>query len=315
MILDAVEAADIQPGDRVLEIGPGTGNLTAELLKAGARVVAVEKDKNLAMKLPEQFVGDESFDLANLDVVEADFLKWNVAEAFARDDSQPRAKVVANIPYNITTDVLKTLLPLGHIFSDMIFMFQEEVAQRLIRDDAGASDYRPMSVRVQFYSVPRYVRSVPPLSFLPPPNVQSCLVGFRPKQPSELLELKGTERQFFSFVQVCFAQKRKMLKNNLKAVCDPETVQTLFKMLGRHEKTRPQELAMDEFVTMFNYLREDNINNDSDNKNNSSGGGGAAAEQDDSVISNVGGGGSNKVDEDETAEQKEQEGDGVILIA
>jgi|AntAceMinimDraft_12_1070368.scaffolds.fasta_scaffold32197_2 16S rRNA A1518/A1519 N6-dimethyltransferase RsmA/KsgA/DIM1 with predicted DNA glycosylase/AP lyase activity len=96
---------------------------------------------------------------------------------------------------------------------------QEEVAQRLIRDDAGASDYRPMSVRVHYYSEPYYIRPVTATCFDPAPNVESCLVGFRPKPRDQLLPLAGTHTQFFTFVQSCFAQKRKMLKNNMKAVC------------------------------------------------------------------------------------------------
>jgi hypothetical protein len=159
VILDAVEAADVQPGDRILEIGPGTGNLTVELLKAGAVITAVEKDRGLADKLMENFADD-----SNLEVCTDDFLKWNVGAAFkdvteavaaaaeaaaeaadgggdnggaandataapasaaarARSADLPRdgrAKVVANIPYNITTDILKTLLPMGDTFSNMV---------------------------------------------------------------------------------------------------------------------------------------------------------------------------------------------------
>ena len=302
VILDAVEAADVRAGDRILEIGPGTGNLTVELLKSGATITAVEKDRNLADKLIEQFEDDD-----NLEVIQADFLKWNVVEAFKdvtedieeetgtaaaalladggggggdddggndggggedssseakkktppsrRGDPDPRAKVVANIPYNITTDILKTLLPMGDTFSNMVFMFQEEVAQRLIRDDAGASDYRPMSVRVHYYSEPYYIRPVTAACFDPPPNVESCLIGFRPKPRDELLPLAGTDKQFFTFVQACFAQKRKMLKNNMKAVCDEETIAAAFELLGKHEKTRAQELSMEEYVTLFNFVR------------------------------------------------------------
>ena len=263
VILDAVEAAAIAPGDRILEIGPGTGNLTVEMLRAGATITAVEKDRSLADKLVETFEGEPG-----LEVTQADFLKWNVVEAF-RDVTEAvaaaggaggagadaRAKVVANIPYNITTDILKTLLPMGDTFSNMVFMFQEEVAQRLIRDDAGSSDYRPMSVRVHYYSEPYYIRPVTAACFDPPPNVESCLVGFRPKPSAELLPLAGTDKQFFTFVQACFAQKRKMLKNNLKAVCDGETIDAGFEMLGRHEKTRAQELSMQEYVKLFNFVR------------------------------------------------------------
>ena len=253
VILDAVAAADVRAGDRILEIGPGTGNLTVELLKAGATIDAVEKDRSLADKLQEQFRDEGA-----LTVHCADFLKWDVRGAFrAADDAiDSRAKVVANIPYNITTDILKTLLPMGDTFGNMVFMFQEEVARRLIKDEAGNSDYRPMSVRVHYYSVPYYIRPVTAACFDPPPNVESCLIGFRPKRPEEYLPLNGTERQFFAFVQACFAQKRKMLKNNLKAVCDDETIAAAYEALGKPEKTRAQELTMPEYVRLFNFVRD-----------------------------------------------------------
>ena len=272
VILDAVAAADVKRGDRILEIGPGTGNLTVELLRAGATIDAVEKDRSLADKLEEQFSNEDA-----LVVHRADFLKWDVSGAF-RDVSEghsegdsvadtrakaadprfvdSRAKVVANIPYNITTDILKTLLPMGDTFGNMVFMFQEEVARRLIKDEAGNSDYRPMSVRVHYYSTPYYIRPVTAACFDPPPNVESCLVGFRPRRPAEYLPLNGTERQFFAFVQACFAQKRKMLKNNLKAVCDEETIAAAYEALGKPEKTRAQELTMPEYVRLFNFVRD-----------------------------------------------------------
>lgn len=255
VVLDAVEAAELKPGDRVLEIGPGTGNLTNEMLKRGARVLAVEKDRNLAGKLKEGLCEEypETFEL-----IEGDFLKWEgLDKAFTRPSADaPRAKVVANIPYNITTDVLKVLLPMGETFEDMIFMFQEEVAQRLVRDDAGGGDYRAMSVRVHYYSKPYYIRPVLRDCFMPPPNVESCLIGFKPKEPHELLPLNGTDKQFFTFVQACFAQKRKMLRNNLKAVCDDATMDGAFEMLDRGLKIRPQELTMEEYVKLFNFVRD-----------------------------------------------------------
>jgi hypothetical protein len=145
---------------------------------------------------------------------------------------------------------------MGDTFGNMVFMFQEEVARRLIKDEAGNSDYRPMSVRVHYYSTPYYIRPVTAACFDPPPNVESCLIGFRPKRPEEYLPLNGTERQFFAFVQACFAQKRKMLKNNLKAVCDEETIAAAYEALGKPEKTRAQELTMPEYVRLFNFVRD-----------------------------------------------------------
>ncbi len=90
---------------------------------------------------------------------------------------------------------------------------------------------------------------------MPPPNVESCLIGFKPKEPHELLPLSGTDKQFFTFVQACFAQKRKMLRNNLKAVCDDATMEEAFNVIAREPKVRPQELTMEEYVKLFNFIR------------------------------------------------------------
>ena len=242
-----VAAAELSPSDCVLEVGPGRGALTGRLLgTAVAQVHAVELDRDLVAGLQERFGGDPRFSLQSGDVLDLPVLG---------DPSRPANKVVANIPYNITTDILKQLLPMGDTFRDMVFMFQEEVARRLIRQDSGASDYRPMSVRVHYYSEPYYIRPVTASCFDPPPNVESCLVGFRPKPRRELPALRGTEKQFFSFVQACFAQKRKMLKNNLRAVCDDEVIAAALEDLGRDEKTRAQQLTMDEYVRLFNFVR------------------------------------------------------------
>ena len=87
--------------------------------------------------------------------------------------------------------------------------------------------------------------------------MESCLIGFKPKRKEHLLKINGTEKQFFTFVQSCFAQKRKMLKNNLRATCDAETIDLALEMLGRGEKVRPQELFMEDYVELFNFVREE----------------------------------------------------------
>jgi len=290
VLIDAVRAANVTEDDVILEIGPGTGNLTAELLRTGCRVIAVEKDRNLAKNLRETLGKEYGEDV--LEIIEEDFMKWeDLGTKFEHvSKTTKRAKVVANIPYNITTDILKRLLPMGDTFEDLVFMFQEEVARRLAteermikneneedeheneNDDSeenkntttnndkkkkkSNSDFRAMSVRTAYYSESRYIRPVAKDCFDPAPNVESCLIGFKPKRTEHLLKINGTEKQFFTFVQSCFAQKRKMLKNNLRATCDAETVDLAIEMLRRGDKVRPQELFMEDFVELFNFVRE-----------------------------------------------------------
>ena len=261
VILDAVAAADVRPDDRILEIGPGTGNLTVELLKAGARVTAVEKDRNLADKLVTTFAEEE-----NLRVHEADFLKWNVVESFADvtaavaartgdpDEPDARAKVVANIPYNITTDILKTLLPMGTRSRTWCSCFQEEVAQRLIaasRSGRLPTHVRPRALLQRALLHPtghrRVFRPAPQRGIVPDRFQAEAVRGSSPAQRHReaVLHLRPG----------VLAQKRKMLKNNLKAVCDDDTIVAAFERMGRHDKTRPQELTMKEYVDMFNFVR------------------------------------------------------------
>ena len=274
VLIDAVRSADVTKEDVILEIGPGTGNLTAELLRTGCKVIAVEKDRNLAKNLRETLGKEYGED--ELEIIEEDFMKWKDLDTKFVDlieGGERRAKVVANIPYNITTDILKRLLPMGDTFEDLVFMFQEEVARRLATEERGEkmienanevmkkkksnSDFRAMSVRTAYYSESRYIRPVAKDCFDPPPNVESCLIGFKPKRKEHLLKINGTEKQFFTFVQSCFAQKRKMLKNNLRATCDAETIDLALEMLGRGEKVRPQELFMEDYVELFNFVREE----------------------------------------------------------
>lgn len=274
VLIDAVRSADVTKEDVILEIGPGTGNLTAELLRTGCKVIAVEKDRNLAKTLRETLGNEYGED--ELEIVEEDFMKWKDLDTKfigLIDGGERRAKVVANIPYNITTDILKRLLPMGDTFEDLVFMFQEEIARRLATEERGEkmienanevkkkkksnSDFRAMSVRTAYYSESRYIRPVAKDCFDPPPNVESCLIGFKPKRKEHLLKINGTEKQFFTFVQSCFAQKRKMLKNNLRATCDAETIDLALEILGRGDKVRPQELFMEDYVELFNFVREE----------------------------------------------------------
>ena len=272
VILDAVAAADVKRGDRILEIGPGTGNLTVELLRAGATIDAVEKDRSLADKLEEQFSNEDA-----LVVHRADFLKWDVSGAF-RDVSEghsegdsvadtrakaadprfvdSRAKVVANIPYNITTDILKTLLPMGDTFGNMVFMFQEEVARRLIKDEAGNSDYRPMSVRVHYYSTPYYIRPVTAACFDPPRTSSRASSG----------SARGVRRSTFrSTARSASSSPSCRRASRRSARCSKTTSRRCATRRPSPQRTRrwesrrsarAQELTMPEYVRLFNFVRD-----------------------------------------------------------
>jgi len=205
-VVDAiVAAAGVRPGDAVLEIGPGIGTLTQGLLDAGAKVVAVELDQRLIGVLRETLAGYE-----DVRVVHGDILKINIPQQMAIAPY----KVVANLPYYITTPILLLLLEQRLPVSVLVAMVQKEVAQRMVAAPGG-KDYGALSVAVQYFTVPEIVLTVPPRSFIPAPAVESAVIRctVRERPPVEVAD----EEAFFRVVKAAFAQRRKTLANALKA--------------------------------------------------------------------------------------------------
>lgn len=162
--------ADVQPGDFVLEIGPGPGVLTEELLAQGAHVLAVEKDRKFANALHRLQTEDH-----RLTVVEGDILEQDLSKRL-----KPRTKLVANLPYQITTPILTAFLPMKKFFESITVMVQKEVAARFTALPS-TRDYSSITVFVQFYSDPEYGFTVEPTCFYPPPRVKSAVVKFKLK--------------------------------------------------------------------------------------------------------------------------------------
>ena len=196
-----VEAAEICAGDEVLEIGAGIGTLTQGLLEAGAKVTAVEVDKKLPAVLKETIAGYENFKL-----VEGDILKINISELMTQN-----FKVVANLPYYITTQILLTLLEKNLPVTKIVTMVQKEVAERMTAAP-GSKIYGALSVAVQFRSESRIAFEVPPECFLPPPEVTSAVVVCDVRKPN----FEVSDEDFFiKVVRSAFAQRRKTLINSL----------------------------------------------------------------------------------------------------
>ena len=189
-----VDAAELSPADTVLEIGPGIGTLTQGLAETGARVVAVELDKKLPAVLAETLKGYD-----NVTIVPGDILKLNISEILGLPNGS-RFKVVANLPYYITTPILMTLLEQRLPIERLVTMVQKEVAVRMTARP-GSKDYGALSVAVQYFTVPRMVMDVPPRSFLPAPEVTSAVIA--------------CHVQDFRLVRAAFGQRRKTLLNAL----------------------------------------------------------------------------------------------------
>jgi 16S rRNA (adenine1518-N6/adenine1519-N6)-dimethyltransferase len=199
-----VAAIEPQPGERIVEIGPGLGALTAPLVAAATAITAVEIDRDLAARLRERFTPEQ------LTLVEGDALRldWN---RFAAADARP-LRIVGNLPYHISTPLLFVLLPIAGDVRDQHFMLQKEVVER-IAAEPGGRDYGRLSVMLQFrYRVTRLF-NVPAGAFSPPPKVESSIVRLVPKPLAQLPAVDAAA--FARVVTAAFGQRRKTLRNAL----------------------------------------------------------------------------------------------------
>ncbi len=231
-----VEAAEIEPGDRVLEIGPGIGTLTQGLAEAGADVTAVELDKKLPTVLKETL---KAYD--NVRIVPGDILKVNIPEIMG----DAPFKVAANLPYYITTPILMTLLERRLPITHMVTMVQKEVAERMTAKP-GSRIYGALSVAVQYYTEPQIVLDVSPRSFIPAPEVMSVVVSCRVrKEPAVAVQ---DEKLFFRVVKAAFGQRRKTLMNALKGGgFSKEAVRDALEQSGIDPTRRGETLTLEKF--------------------------------------------------------------------
>ncbi len=202
------DAGEISSGEQVIEVGPGTGTLTDELLERGAKVTAVEIDRDLAAAARERF-GDR------VDVIEGDALagKHELHPA-VHIAASSGAKLVANLPYNIASPLVIELLIAGSPL--LVFTVQKEVADRLRASPSDGKQYGPLSVVVQSLADVEVLRTIPPTAFWPPPKIQSSLVRL-----SRNVKVAGDLASFGRFVSVAFGQRRKTIRKSLTSLCGP----------------------------------------------------------------------------------------------
>ncbi|XP_058737262.1 ribosomal RNA small subunit methyltransferase, chloroplastic-like [Vicia villosa] len=254
-----VGVAGVQEGDVVLEIGPGTGSLTNTLINSGAVVLAVEKDKHMAALVSERFSSTGKLKVLNEDIVKCHVrshissLHENAKEI---DSDNRKAKVVANIPFYISTDVIKLLLPMGDIFSEVVLLLQEETALRLVEPSLRTPEYRPINIFVNFYSDPEYKFKVERTNFFPQPNIDAAVVSFKLKQPSEYPQVSSS-KSFFAVVNSAFNEKRKMIRKSLQHICTSLEIEEALESIGLLSTSRPEELTMDDFVKLHNLITKE----------------------------------------------------------
>ncbi|MBI4256759.1 ribosomal RNA small subunit methyltransferase A [Candidatus Uhrbacteria bacterium] len=238
-----VKAAQITPGETVLEVGPGTGVLTQALVDAGAHVIAVEADTSLIAPLRERF-GD------SIELIEGDVLSWGFTPAQAKACGY-RYKLIANIPYNITSDLLRRFLTTDPKPSRMILMVQKEVADRIT---AVPPDMSLLSVMCQLYAKCKHVAKVPAGAFRPIPKVDSTVVQFEVFDSSSW----GIDPEdVIALVKRGFCSRRKQLHGNLKSFAhNSEQIKQALKSLGLSPSARAQELSVENWIALTHILNE-----------------------------------------------------------
>ncbi|HXF39459.1 MAG TPA: 16S rRNA (adenine(1518)-N(6)/adenine(1519)-N(6))-dimethyltransferase RsmA [Blastocatellia bacterium] len=250
-----IDSVSPRAEDVIIEIGPGTGALTAMLARRSGHVVAIEIDASLVEDLRR------TVSARNLSIVNADVLKldWRQTIEDARstivDVASTRVRVVANLPYYISTPIIERLLSPGRGLFDMTLMLQREVADRIV-SEPGNKAYGYLSVMVQFYALASKLFDVPPSAFTPSPKIWSSVIRLvvRERPAVEVAD----EAKFFALVRAAFAQRRKTIRNNLKAAAAAlefrSSVESALEAASIDPQRRAETLSLVEFAELCRQL-------------------------------------------------------------
>jgi 16S rRNA (adenine1518-N6/adenine1519-N6)-dimethyltransferase len=239
-----VGAIDPQPGDVIVEIGPGRGVLTAALAAKAGRVVAVEKDERLIPGLRGEMP-------ANVDVIHGDILKVDLA-VILKQAGVAALRLVGNIPYSISSPLLFRVLDRRAVLSDCVFLLQKEVAER-VTAGPGTKSYAPLGILLQNEFEARVAFTVAPGSFSPPPKVQSALLMLSRRLAP--LHRGAADEPYRAFLRAAFAERRKMLWKNLARRATPAALEAAYAELGLSRNVRAEEISTDALFVLFQTLR------------------------------------------------------------
>lgn len=247
IIRKIAKAAHVEKDDVILEIGSGPGSLTEVLLDSGALVLAVEKDKTLAQALA-RLQNEQN----KLEVFCEDIREFPIEEVLRkRLKDHQRAKVIANLPYHLTTPIIASLVPLNKIFSSLTLMVQDEVARRFTAKP-GTSDYSSFTLFLNFFSDPEYAFTVSKNCFYPIPKVESAVVILNLKEPPAV----SNREQFFEMTRTAFEQRRKMLRGSLRKIgYSSQAIMDALSELNCPPEARPEELSLEKFLSLFEKLQ------------------------------------------------------------
>ncbi|MDY4126899.1 MAG: 16S rRNA (adenine(1518)-N(6)/adenine(1519)-N(6))-dimethyltransferase RsmA [Lachnospiraceae bacterium] len=248
-----VDEAGIDEDDCVLEIGPGIGTMTQYLCERAGRVIAVEIDKAL---IP--ILNDTLSSYSNVEIINEDILKVDITNLCNKYNSGRPIKVVANLPYYITTPIIMGLFESGCPLESITIMVQKEVADRM-KCGPGSKDYGALSLAVQFYSNPEIVANVSPESFIPKPGVGSSVIRLTryPKPPVEV----DDEKYMFKLIRAAFNMRRKTMVNSLMSGnlgLTKEEILSAIDKLNLSPQVRGEALTLNEFAALSNILSKAN---------------------------------------------------------
>lgn len=242
----ALQMSQVQAADTVVEIGPGRGILTKALLDQGAEVVAIELDPRMVQYLEATLANPR------LTVIQEDVLKVDWRQLLA---GKPQVKVVANLPYYITSPIVQSLLASRELFQNIVLMVQKEVAERIAAEPGGRT-YGILSVAVQVYAEVELGTIVPPAAFDPPPEVHSQLIKLTPRKK---ISLATSEEVFFRIVRAAFSQRRKTILNSLLAAnllaCQTkadqkEKIAQLLETVDIDPAQRPETISIEAYAAL-----------------------------------------------------------------
>ena len=246
-VIDRIlEGARVQEGDYVIEVGPGIGTLTKEMGRTAEKVVAIEIDKTLIPILEETLA-----DFPNIEVINQDILKVDVQELVKEKLNGGPVKLIANLPYYITTPIVMKFLEEDIPVTDIVVMVQKEVADRM-NAQPNSKDYGALSVAVQYYCDTEIVAKAPRHMFMPQPNVDSTVIGLHVREEKKYNV--DNEDIFFKTVKASFGQRRKTLLNSLGGLgfLSKDQIKIALQEANIDEKRRGETLSIEEFASLSN---------------------------------------------------------------
>ncbi|MBU0723229.1 ribosomal RNA small subunit methyltransferase A [Patescibacteria group bacterium] len=244
---DIAEIADIKKSDIVVEIGPGTGILTHELLQYGSKIIAIEKDATLLPRLKDQFAhdGDAKNKNKKLILIKGDILDEKLLNSLSLENK--KYKIVANIPYYITSQILRLFLSGEKQPTTMVLMVQKEVAERIVAQDGKESI---LSLSVKAYGEPRYIKKISARNFSPEPKVDSAILLID-KISKKNFQSPQMEALFFQLVKTGFAHKRKLLARNLEELFTKEKIEKAFLSCEIPNKIRAEKVPLEKWLCLL----------------------------------------------------------------